>query len=248
MKQDKTPSKRVLFLGDRPLGERCLRHLIQSGRSVVGVVSRPDQEQCWWGHGHFQEICRENSLQWHSHSDALEQVADQSAAGLGLSVLFTRIIPESVLKKVGFFNLHCAPLPEYKGFNSTLWAIINGDKTFGVTLHEVTPEPDGGRILHKRCFPLQGRISNAELYRTAHLVAFEVFCDAIQGIMSGNYELAPQVGSGKFYRKNELPSRELDLAWDPEKISRFARAFYFPPFESAYFFLKGQKYYVIPNS
>ena len=37
----------------------------------------------------------------------------------------------------GAFNVHFGPLPHYAGVNAQCWAIFNGEKQHGVTLHRI---------------------------------------------------------------------------------------------------------------
>ncbi|GBC60090.1 bifunctional UDP-glucuronic acid oxidase/UDP-4-a mino-4-deoxy-L-arabinose formyltransferase [Desulfonema ishimotonii] len=47
----------------------------------------------------------------------------------------------------GCLNLHGSILPGYRGRCPVNWALINGEKETGVTLHHMTPRPDDGDII-----------------------------------------------------------------------------------------------------
>ena len=47
--------------------------------------------------------------------------------------------------RIGSFNLHPGPLPEYAGLNTPSWAIYNGEREHGVTVHWMEPGVDTGR-------------------------------------------------------------------------------------------------------
>lgn len=239
--------KRVLFLCDRPLGLRCLDFLVQEKIPLCGVVSRPDGEGNWWGPSVFRQYCRSKALTWYDFSLSLQSVVEASAPDVLLSVLFPKIVDEGVLSKVEGFNLHCAPLPQYKGFNSTLWAVILRERTFGVTLHRMGPRPDEGEIVARRSFPVPEQATNIALYQRAHEEGYRLFCETLRDLLEGTYRTLPQDGNGRFYGRHDLPSREVDLRWPAEKISAYVRAFYFPPFEPAYFILNGLKIRLIPG-
>ncbi len=44
-------------------------------------------------------------------------------------------------------NVHLAPLPRYRGRHPLPWALIKGEKTYGVTCHEMNENWDDGAIL-----------------------------------------------------------------------------------------------------
>ena len=56
--------------------------------------------------------------------------------------------------RLGSFNLHPGPLPEYAGLNVPSWAIYRGEAEHGVTLHWVAPRVDAGPIAFEASFPI----------------------------------------------------------------------------------------------
>jgi len=72
-----------------------------------------------------------------------------AAARLCLSVHFPRVLPARVLSLYeGCYNLHPGYLPHGKGMFPLFWAIWAGEPA-GATLHVMSPEVDGGPILHQ---------------------------------------------------------------------------------------------------
>ena len=51
-------------------------------------------------------------------------------------------------------NLHNGPLPKYRGVNPINWALRNGEREHGVTIHEITPGIDDGPILSQTKFTI----------------------------------------------------------------------------------------------
>lgn len=51
-----------------------------------------------------------------------------------------------LLEQYPTLNVHLAPLPRYRGRHPLHWALINGESAFGVTIHRMTAEIDGGDI------------------------------------------------------------------------------------------------------
>lgn len=51
-----------------------------------------------------------------------------------------------LLEQYPTLNVHLAPLPHYRGRHPLHWALINGESEFGVTVHRMTAEIDGGDI------------------------------------------------------------------------------------------------------
>jgi len=70
---------------------------------------------------------------------------------------YSMILPPSVLAlpAMGAVNIHGGLLPQYRGGHVTQWAIINGEREFGVTLHYVDEGIDTGPVIAERRFPLE---------------------------------------------------------------------------------------------
>ena len=45
--------------------------------------------------------------------------------------------------------MHASLLPKYRGAGPIQWALINGDKTTGVTIFQISSKVDTGEILDK---------------------------------------------------------------------------------------------------
>lgn len=65
---------------------------------------------------------------------------------------YSMLLPRSLLCifPKGAMNIHSALLPRNRGPNPIQWALINGDKVTGVTLHEMSSEFDQGGIIDQR--------------------------------------------------------------------------------------------------
>ena len=68
---------------------------------------------------------------------------------LGIVLDFGMIIPSEVIDMfpMGILNSHFSLLPKYRGADPIRTAILNGDKTSGVTIIRITPGLDDGPIL-----------------------------------------------------------------------------------------------------
>ncbi len=64
---------------------------------------------------------------------------------LGSPFIIKRPVLE--LARVGAVNLHNARLPKYRGHFGTFWEVMNGETQSCVTLHEMVPKVDMGRVL-----------------------------------------------------------------------------------------------------
>ena len=73
-----------------------------------------------------------------------------------LNVHSLRIAHPAVIAapRLGAFNLHPGPLPEYAGLSVPSWAIYNGERSHAVTLHEMDAEVDAGSVAFEERFAI----------------------------------------------------------------------------------------------
>jgi methionyl-tRNA formyltransferase len=82
---------------------------------------------------------------------------------LAVSVTYSHILPESFIRRCGrILNVHNSPLPRYRGASPINWALKNGERTHGVTIHEITPRVDQGPIVARVEFSIFPEVDEVE--------------------------------------------------------------------------------------
>ena len=92
--------------------------------------------------GQFYQSKQVGSARW-------QPLWDSTPVDLIFSVSWRYIIPPAVYERarLGAYVFHDSPLPTYRGFSPTVWAIINGEDHGGVTLFEMVEDFDAGQII-----------------------------------------------------------------------------------------------------
>lgn len=83
------------------------------------------------------------------------------------------IIKPNLLKtaKMGFINKHASLLPKYRGKHPIFWALLNGEKQIGYTLHLMDEGVDTGKALLQRKINVQQNDSISSLYKKVFIKA-----------------------------------------------------------------------------
>ena len=84
-----------------------------------------------------------------------------------ISVLYDKILPASFLEGRRCYNFHPGILPQYRGAGAFSWAILNGEKETGITLHEIDGDIDHGPIINISRFPVLPYDTASKLYEVA---------------------------------------------------------------------------------
>jgi len=87
---------------------------------------------------------------------ALAQVLDAARPDILCLAGFMRVLTEGFVGRYAgrMLNIHPSLLPKYRGLDTHARALEAGDETHGCTVHEVTPELDGGPILGQARVPV----------------------------------------------------------------------------------------------
>lgn len=107
----------------------------------------------------------------------LPLAADGPAADLAISVFYDRILPAHFLERFGrALNIHNGPLPRYRGVSPINWALKNGERSHGVTIHEISPGIDDGPIVAQLTYSIYPEYEEVEdVYRRALAYGWTLF-------------------------------------------------------------------------
>ena len=133
----------------------------------------------------------EVSVELDVHPDLTIEAADLYKPDLIIAPFLRRKIPREVWTRYKTLVIHPGP-PGDRGPNALDWAIMKGERRWGVTLLEATEEYDAGDIWAWREFPMRF-VRKASLYR--HEVtegAVECVLEAIEKLSSGVTKGIPQ--------------------------------------------------------
>ncbi len=189
---------RLLFLGTGEFGVPALRRLAQSGHSVQRCISQPDRPA---GRGlqvqptPIRAAADALKLE-HLAVDDVNALSPELFAGVDLAVVvaFGQKIGERllVIPPRGFVNLHASLLPRYRGAAPFQWAILEGDRTTGVTLFQLDPRWDAGPILASSETPIGDTETAAELHDRLALLAADLLMESLERMTSGTLVPRPQ--------------------------------------------------------
>lgn len=249
---------RILFLGQKPIGELCFDQLLagqNNNYNIVAAVSNRDKDCVWWNGNNIYKRCIDENIIFMDNSrkneERIKELVIQENINFIVSVGHKWILSNEILELAGYqaVNLHLAKLPEYQGNFTYNHAILNGEKEYGVTLHWMTERVDSGDFIFMQSFPVSDGDTAYSLYLKAVDEGRKVFHQFIDFISKDKKLPRKQMeGEQHFYSRASLQGlREIHSSDKAEDIARKSRAFYFPPYENAYFLIGGKKYYVSPE-
>jgi len=125
------------------------------------------------------------------------------------------LIPESLLAKGLWLNVHPSLLPRWRGAAPVERALLAGDTETGVTIHQTVKELDAGPVAAQRAFPLAVEDDAGTVYARAAELAVELLDEVLSEPV-----FAPQQGEPTYAAKIEAADRELDFSRPEESLNR----------------------------
>lgn len=172
---------RFIFAGTTEFGIPTLEKLMQSGHELLFCITLPDKPV-----GRKQELTAPPIKKWaQEHNVRVLQPAkiadlhDEIALpkpDVLLVAAYGQIIPAEILNLPvhGCVNIHGSLLPKYRGASPIQAAILNGDKTTGITLIKMDEKIDHGPIIAEREIQIAADVNFAQLYENLSKLASEL--------------------------------------------------------------------------
>lgn len=149
---------RVVFMGTPDFAVPSLEQLIKDGHEVVGVFAQPDKPK---GRGYklaappVKEAALAHQLPVYQPAKMRDgealAILQELKPEIIVVVAYGKILPKEILDlpEKGCINVHGSLLPKYRGAGPIQWAVINGEKTTGVTTMYMGEGLDTGDMILK---------------------------------------------------------------------------------------------------
>ena len=110
---------------------------------------------------------------------ALLKEVQKSKADLSILSGFMRILSPVFTQNVKAINLHPSLLPLFKGANAIKESFESDMKIAGVSVHWVSEELDGGKIIAQKAFEKTKNMSFAEFESKIHALEYELLPQSV---------------------------------------------------------------------
>ena len=241
---------KIIFMGTPDFARQSLEAIYSAGHEILGVVTNPDRPK---GRGMkmiaspVKEFAIEKGLKIYqpdkikNNAQFIEEIEELKPDVICV-VAYGRILPEEILKipKLGCINVHGSLLPKYRGAAPIQWAVINGDKTTGITTMYMDKGMDTGDIILKQEVEIGEDETTGELWDRLSKVGGELLVETLEKIENG---LAPRIKqSDDFSIAPMLDKTMAKIEWNEKnanEIKNLVRGL--NPIMGAYTFLENKK-------
>ena len=241
---------KVVFMGTPDFAEESLKAIYNAGHEIIGVVTNPDRPK---GRGMkmIPSLVKEFAVEKNLKIFQPEKVKNNEEFINELKILhpdvicvvaYGKILPKEILDipPYGCINVHASLLPQYRGAAPVQWAVLNGDKTTGVTTMYMDVGMDTGDMILKQGVTIGEEETTGELWDRLKVIGGKLLVETLEQIEKG---IAPREKQGEDYTVAPMLSKDMaKIDWNyrtAEEIKNLVRGL--NPIMGAYTFLKGKK-------
>ena len=192
---------RIVFMGTPDFAVPSMERLLSDGHEIVLAVTQADKPR-----GRHQELTpppvKVCALQHNIPVFQPNTLRDEAAFGrlqeaapdLIVVVAYGKLLPQAVLTlpKYGAINVHGSLLPKYRGAAPIQWAVLNGEKTAGVTTMQMNEGLDTGDMLLQCSREVPEDMTSGELFDLLCGDGASLLSDTLKQLEAGTLDPKPQ--------------------------------------------------------
>ena len=194
----------------------------------------------------FEKYCFSNNLNYLGNINANNEAVVDLAKETDLCVIggYDKILKKPIIgaPKLGIINTHFGLIPENRGCNPTMWAILE-DIDQGFTTYYVNENIDYGNIISKVSDSSIKNVTVKEAYDKITNLAIKDFPKSINKIKK-NISYGLPRNKGRYFKSGIPNNGYISLSWDRNYIKKFSDALWFPPYKPAMIKTDEKDFYV----
>lgn len=241
---------KIVFMGTPDFAKESLEALYNKGYEILAVVTNPDKPK---GRGMkmvaspVKEFAIEKNLKIYqpekvrNNEEFINEIKDLKPDVICV-VAYGKILPQEILDipEKGCINVHGSLLPKYRGAAPIQWAVLNGDKTTGITTMYMGTGMDTGDMILKQEVEIGEDETTGELWEKLSKIGSELLVETLKQIEAGT---APRIPQGDDFTMAPMLDKEMaKIDWENKnarEIKNLVRGL--NPIMGAYTFLNGKK-------
>jgi methionyl-tRNA formyltransferase len=223
----------IVFMGTPGFAAHILETLVENGQNIVGVVTVADKPAGRGKKLHESEVKKiaiKHQLTLLQPTHLKDPIFIEALKALNAAVFVVvafRMLPELVWKipAKGTFNLHASLLPQYRGAAPINWAIINGEKTTGVTTFFIDEKIDTGAVIDQKAISIEESDTAGSLHDKLMTLGADLVAKTLLDIEKGSIDPKSQANEGKLKEAPKIFKEDCRINWsqDGKDIENFIK-------------------------
>ncbi|HEX4503483.1 MAG TPA: bifunctional UDP-4-amino-4-deoxy-L-arabinose formyltransferase/UDP-glucuronic acid oxidase ArnA [Scandinavium sp.] len=174
------------------MGCTGIQALLDAGYDIAAIFTHPDNASENHFFGSVARLAAEQGIAVYAPEDVNHPLWVERIQAMAPDMIFSfyyrNLLSDAILSTArhGAFNLHGSLLPKYRGRAPLNWALANGEKETGVTLHRMVKRADAGNIVAQQAVAIDEADVALTLHRKLCATAQTLLRDTLPLIASGN--------------------------------------------------------------
>ena len=241
---------KIIFMGTPDFAKESLKAIYEAGHNILAVVTNPDRPK---GRGMkmlaspVKEYALEKELQIlqpekiKNNTEFINKIKELNPDVICV-VAYGKILPKEILEipEYGCVNVHGSLLPKYRGAAPIQWAVLNGDKTTGITTIYMNEGMDTGDMILKKEVEIKEDETTGELWNKLAYEGGKLLVETLKQIEQKTAPRIPQ--TGEFTIAPMLDKKMAKINWEEKtanQIKNLVRGL--NPIMGAYTMLENKK-------
>lgn len=226
---------RILVFGGTDLTAVVLARLNECGMPAAGLVTIADTFKISYASGQMTNarhvdlsgaIAPGTPVLVSTDNAHIEEFVRGRGFDVALVAGWYHLVPRRVreLFSLGCFGLHASLLPKLRGGAPLNWAILNGDKSTGVSFFELTDGVDDGPLIGQAEFLIDAEDNIADLVAKSQAATRALVGNFAAQLKAGQIQRVEQVGAPSYCLQRFPEDGRIDWTRPAVEIERLVRA------------------------
>lgn len=233
------------------IGVTGIECLLQAGVDIKLVVTHQDdpEENIWFGsvaelanRHRIPVITPDNPNQ----AEVIKHIADLHPQCF-FSFYYRHMLSSELLAipPQGAYNLHGSLLPKYRGRAPVNWAVLHGESTTGVSLHQMVEKPDAGSLIDQEAVAILPNDTAHDVFLKLTPAAKTLLDRCLPLLLAGKIEPQPlDLAQGNYFGGRKPEHGRIDWRQSAWNIHNLVRAVA-PPYPGAFFDFNDKRFFLL---
>lgn len=219
---------KIVFMGTPDFAKKSLEAIFNAGYEIIGVVTNPDKPK---GRGmkmiasDVKDFAISKGLEVYQpikvrkNEEFINEIRTLNPDVICV-VAYGKILPKEILEipKYGCINVHGSLLPKYRGAAPIQWAVLNGDKTTGITTMYMDIGMDTGDMILKEEVKIGEDETTGELWDRLADIGGRLLVETLRQIEAGT---APRIKQGEDFSMAPMLEKQIaKIDWEKQNVKQ----------------------------
>jgi len=231
----------------------ALEALIKNKFNVLAVYTQPPKESKRGqkiNPSPIEEFSKKNKIDFRNPTNLKTEeefgIFKKLAPDIVVVVAYGQMVPKNFLNipRFGFINIHASLLPKWRGAAPIQRAIMNGDKTIGVSIMKIEEKLDSGPVLSTKKIELNQNAIYGEIEKKLSVIGSDLLIESLKNIEKNESKFFEQSHSEATYAK-KINKKETIINWNLDANKVLAHIHGLSPSPGAWFQYEKERFKVL---